>query len=73
MAQNLSDYFMLDATINGAKCVQEMIELSSMSQVPWLELKQDFRRSLINYKDEATIKNCKKRPRGGMKLASCFP
>ena len=50
MAQNLSAYFMLDATINGAKCVQEMIELSSMSQVPWLQLKQDFRRSLINYK-----------------------
>ena len=43
-------------TIKWEMCVQEKIELSSMSQTPSL------RRSLLSYKDKVTIKNCKKVP-----------
>jgi len=38
------------------------IELSSMTKV---EVMQNFRKSRISYKDEATIENCKKFPVDG--------
>ena len=38
-----------------------------------VEFKKNIRRSLLNYKDKATIKNCKNFPRGGKKLASYSP
>ena len=44
-------------TIKWIMCVQEKIELSSMSQTPRL------RRSLLSYKEKLTIKNFNNFPR----------
>ena len=60
MVQNLRAYFILyDITMKLIMYVQEKIELSSMSQRPRLSsttISGDFS---FNYKDKATIKNCK--------------
>ena len=47
-------------------CVQEKIWLFSMSQRRKFELHQNFRRSLLEKKDTATVKNCKKITMGGV-------
>jgi len=53
--------------------VQEKIELSSIFTKTKVELNQNFRRSLLNYKDKATIKNCIKSSQGLQQAGILLP
>ena len=54
-------------------CVQEKIELSSIFTKTKVKLNQNFRRSLLNYKDKATIKNCIKSSQGLQQAGILLP
>ena len=59
MVQNLRAYFILYViTIKCKKYMQDRIEFSCMLQRKKVNLNQNFRMSLLGYKDKATIKNC---------------
>ena len=77
MVQNLRAYFILYViTIKCTKCMQEKVEFSCIKvdlDETKVDLDQNFSKSLLGYKDKATIKNCKKIPRGGKKMVSCCP
>ena len=66
MVQNLRAYFMLHVII--IKCIKRMQE---KIEVFVFYKDQNFRRSLLGYKDKARTKSCKKILRGGKKMASC--
>ena len=72
MVQNMRAYFILHViTTKCIKCTQEKTEFSCTKTKA--DLNQNFRRSLLGYKDKATTKSCKKIIRGSKKTASCGP